>query len=107
MTQANQKTLNSKETPEFWHNHIQAHEKSGLTFEDYCQKHSLSFAKFRYRRNRYIDTKKEKSVNQFVAVKITEPTATPPSQNKPLCIVKFIKGHELQIYDLNTLTVLL
>ncbi len=106
MAQINQPPLNLKvsEKTQFWHNHIHAHEKSGLAVEEYCEKKSLSSAKFRYQRNKYIGAKNKKNANQFVALKITDPQ---PSKNKPLCTLKFVKGHELQIYDYNTLALLL
>jgi hypothetical protein len=106
MTKVNTQTVNTPDEDQFWIEHINAYKRSGLTIAQYCSEHSLSVPRFRYKLYRGVPFKGNKAPDTpaFVPVKITDPR---PCLDQPLCILKFVKGHELRVYDQGTLTLLL
>lgn len=71
----------SEEKHQFWANHVQAWQLSGLSQSSYCKRHSISYDQFNYQYNRFHKTKAvnespdQKKASDFITLNIA-PTTT-------------------------------
>lgn len=83
--------MKSKETD--WRHHIEAQKKSSTNIKEYCKRASLSYASFKYWRNKF----QEKTKASLIPIQLTKQ----PAQEKNNVICKLVLNHGrcLEFYD--------